>query len=365
MGQGEGVLIDGPGSQTSSTRALSRWGDYSDMSVDPVDDCTFWFTSEYLPANGIFNWRTRIGTFKLAGCGSPDFAVAASPPSQTVSAGSPTTYNVTVTPSGGFTGSVTLSATGLPAGATASFSPNPTTGTSTLTVNTASTTPTGSFPLTITGTSGALAHSTTVTLVVSKPDFSLSATPASRTVTRGDSTTYSVSVTPLAGFTGSVTLSTSGLPAGAAASFNPNPTTGTSTMTVTTASTTPAGSYPVTITGTSGSLTHTASVQLVVQAAAPDFTLSASPTSRTVARGTTTTYAITVNPLNGFNGSVSLSVSGRPSRTTVSFSPNPTTSTSTFSIRARSGATPGTYALTIIGTSGAISRTVTVTLVIQ
>ena len=365
MGQGEGVLIDGAGSQTSSTRALARWGDYSDMSVDPTDDCTFWFTSEYIPANGIFNWRTRIGNFKLAGCGTPDFSVAASPTSQTVSPGSPTTYGVTVTPTGGFGGSVSLSATGFPAGADATFSPNPTTGTSTMSVTTSGSTPTGSYPITITGTSGALAHNTTVTLVVSQPDFSLSATPASSTVTEGASTSYSVKVTPQAGFTGTVSLDSSGLPSGAAASFSPNPATGTSAMTVTTSASTPAGSYPVTITGTSGGLTHTASVQLVVQAPAPDFTLSASPTSRTVTRGTSTTYAITVNKVNGFSGSVSLSVTGRPSRSTASFSPNPTTSSSTLTLGTRGSTTRGTYTLTITGTSGVTSRTVKVTLVVQ
>ncbi|NUR75368.1 MAG: hypothetical protein HOQ28_03650 [Thermoleophilia bacterium] len=364
MGQGEGVLIDGAGSQTSNVRALSRWGDYSDMSVDPTDDCTFWFTSEYIPANGIFNWRTRIGNFKLAGCGTPDFSVAASPSSQTVSPGSPTTYNLTVTPTGGFTGSVSLSATGLPAGAAASFSPNPTTGTSTMTVTTSATTPVGSYPVTITGTSGTLAHNATVTLVVSNPDFSLSATPASGTVTQGASTTYTVSVTPAAGFTGSVTLDAAGLPAGAAASFSPNPTADTSTMTVTTSATTPAGSYPVTITGTSGTLTHTTSVQLVVQAPAPDFSLSATPTSRTIARGGTATYSIAVNPVNGFMGSVSLSTT-RPNRSTATFSPNPTTSTSTLTIATRSNVGRGTYLLTVTGTSGALSRTVKVTLVIQ
>src|SRR5262249_27323093 len=160
----------------------------------------------------IFNWRTRVGTFKLAGCGTPDFGVAASPTSQTVSPGSPTTYNITVTPSGGFSGSGSLSASGLPAGAAASCPPNPTTRASTMSVSTSASTPTGTYPVTITGTSGTLAHNTTVTLVVSQPDFSLSATPASQTVTPGASTTYTVAVTPAAGFTGAVTLSSTGLP---------------------------------------------------------------------------------------------------------------------------------------------------------
>jgi hypothetical protein len=63
MAQGENSFINGSGSETAG---LSRWGDYSMMSVDPADDRTFWFTSEYLSANGTFNWRTRIGSFKFS-----------------------------------------------------------------------------------------------------------------------------------------------------------------------------------------------------------------------------------------------------------------------------------------------------------
>ena len=61
----ENTIIVGTGVQTGG---LSRWGDYSSMTVDPVDNCTFWFTSEYLKANGSFNWNTRIASVKLAGC---------------------------------------------------------------------------------------------------------------------------------------------------------------------------------------------------------------------------------------------------------------------------------------------------------
>ncbi|HEX3571235.1 MAG TPA: hypothetical protein VHU44_10475 [Acidobacteriaceae bacterium] len=61
----EQVLFTGHGAQQ---RSLNRWGDYSAMTVDPVDDCTFWYTNEYLAANGTFNWHTRIASFKLNGC---------------------------------------------------------------------------------------------------------------------------------------------------------------------------------------------------------------------------------------------------------------------------------------------------------
>jgi len=79
MPQGEGTILNGPGSQTAN---LSRWGDYSMMAVDPSDDCTFWYTTEYLPANGTFNWKTRIGSFKFPNCGAVatnDFSISASP----------------------------------------------------------------------------------------------------------------------------------------------------------------------------------------------------------------------------------------------------------------------------------------------
>jgi len=62
---GESIIIAGTGSQLSN---LSRWGDYTHMSVDPVDDCTFWYTGQYLKANGTFNWSTRIASFKITGC---------------------------------------------------------------------------------------------------------------------------------------------------------------------------------------------------------------------------------------------------------------------------------------------------------
>jgi hypothetical protein len=97
------------------------------------------------------------------------------------------------------------------------------------------------------------------------PDFSLTASPTSRTVVRGQSTTYSVAISPSGGFADPVSLAASGLPAGASASFSPNPATSSSTMSVTTARTTQQGSYTVRITGTSGSLTHTASVTLQVK----------------------------------------------------------------------------------------------------
>ena len=66
LGQGEATLLSGGGSQTLTG---NRWGDYSDMTVDPSDDCTFWYTQEYYPPGvNQFDWKTRIGSFRMPSC---------------------------------------------------------------------------------------------------------------------------------------------------------------------------------------------------------------------------------------------------------------------------------------------------------
>lgn len=203
---------------------------------------------------------------------SADFSLSASPASQTVAAGGSTSYTTTVTASGGFSGAVALSVSGLPTGASGSFSPDPTSSSSTLTVTTSGTTAAGTYPLTITGTSGSLTHTTQVTLVVSastNPDFSLSASPASQSVTQNGSVSYSVTITPSNGFTGQVTLSVSGL-ASAKYSWSPSqtPTISTSwtgTLTVSTTTSTKTGTATLTITATSSGLSHSTTVTLLVK----------------------------------------------------------------------------------------------------
>jgi subtilisin family serine protease len=98
-------------------------------------------------------------------------------------------------------------------------------------------------------------------------DFGLVATPATQTTSTGASTSYDVNVTRTGGFTGPVSLTVSGLPAGTSASFNPQSVTapGASLMTVTSTPSAPSGNFPLTITGTSGSLSHTAAVTLIIQ----------------------------------------------------------------------------------------------------
>jgi hypothetical protein len=203
----------------------------------------------------------------LIAAAQPGFSIGAAPASQSVVAGASADYSVTVTRTGGFTDPVTLSVAGVPAGATASFTPNPA-DSSTLTLTTSSATAAGTYPLTITGTTTGTTRSTGATLVVTAPpppDFSLGATPASQSIVRGGAASYTVTVSPSAGFTGTVTLAVTGLPAGAASTFSPNPTATTSTLTVRTTSTTKTGTYTLSISGTAGALAHTTAVTLQVR----------------------------------------------------------------------------------------------------
>lgn len=109
------------------------------------------------------------------------------------------------------------------------------------------------------------------------PSFTLTANPSSLTVAQGNSGTSTITVVPAGGFSGSVTLSASGLPSGVTAGFNPNPTTTTSTLTLTASATAATGTSTVTIGGVSGSLSATTTLQLTVTPAGgtPVVTLSA------------------------------------------------------------------------------------------
>jgi hypothetical protein len=273
----DNTLASGTGSQLA---ALSRWGDYSTMAIDPVDDCTFWYTSEYLQVDGTFNWSTRVGSFKFSSCGTtppaePTFALAATPAGRTVTQGQSTTFGVTVTPLNGYTGSGSFSVSGLPTGATGSFDPagfGSGGNASTLTVTTASTTPTGSFPITITAadSTGTPVQATIVTLTVSPaatPDFSISASPGNRVIKRGKSGSYTVTVSPAGGFAETVAFSLTGLPANTSFTFAPASVVGGGVSTLTVATTnpsTPKGTFTLVITGTSPSKTRSTTVTLKV-----------------------------------------------------------------------------------------------------
>src|SRR5207249_407665 len=297
---------------------------------------------------------------------SPDFTLSALPVSQTVAPGGATSYSVTISPTGGFSGQVTLSVSGLPGGDNGSVAPNPASAASPLSVTTSASTPTGTYTLTITEVRGTPTRRSSDPLVVNpSPDFTLSALPASQTVTPGGATSYNVTISPTGGFSGQVTLSVSGLPKIGRATCRPSVASAASALSVTTSASTPTGTYTLTITGVSGILTHTTTVTLVLSLP-PDFTLSASPASQAVIQGGATSYNVTISPTGGFSGQVTLSVSGLPSGGgNGTFSPNPASASSTLSVTTSASTPTGTYTLTITGVSGSLTHTTTVALVVN
>lgn len=275
----EGSLLEGPGSQTSG---LSRWGDYSDIRIDPLDDCTFWYVNQYLPSNGTFNWTTFVGSFKFPNCGAPpvpDYTVSANPGSLTAVQGGPQQDStISVTSINGFNSAVGLAVTGCPNGATCSLDSSSLTPSANGTVNTTlrvtattSVSP-GTYTLTITGTaSGAGPHSATVSLTVTAPtpDFT-SSVPTSITITRGNTGTFNLTAKSTGTTTTNVSLSATGNPPRTSISFSPTPVPatssgGTSIVTITTNRKAPAGTYIVTVTGTNGAFTHTTTFSLTLR----------------------------------------------------------------------------------------------------
>jgi uncharacterized membrane protein len=142
--------------------------------------------------------------------------------------------------------------------------------------------------------------------------------------------------------------------------------TGTARLTVTTAASIPAGAYPLTVTGTSGPLRRSAGVTLVVPAA-PDFALTATPATATVAAGSAAAYTVGVTARNGFAGVVSFALSGLPAGVgSGAFTPATVTAagTSRLTVTTPRTAPPGTYTLTVTGTSGGIARSAAVALTV-
>jgi PKD repeat protein len=226
----------------------------------------------------------------------------------------------------------------------------------------------GSYTATFKVTDNGGLASAIQTRTMTVADFSLSATTSSGTVAAGGSAAYTATVTPSSGFTGPVTFSATGLPSGATASFSPTSVvgSGSTAVTVATSASTPAGTYPLTIRGTSAGVTHTAGVTLVVTQVG-DFTVSVTPTSRTVQNGNDATYTVTIIPVSGFNSTVSLSTGVLPKFVGASFSPSSISpsGTSVLTVSTKKQTKNGTSVITVTGTSGTLVHTFNITLVVQ
>jgi hypothetical protein len=205
------------------------------------------------------------------------------------------------------------------------------------------------------------------------PNFALTASPTTVSVAQGGTKTTTVSTTVSGGFNSAVSLSATGLPAGVTASFSPTsiaaPGSGSSTLTFSASSTATIGTSTVTINASGGGVSHSTTVSLTVSSTAtPDFTLSASPASVSVAAGGSGTSLISTTVSGGFNSSVSLSASGLPAGVTAAFNPTsiaaPGSGSSTLTFSANSTATVGTSTITVNASGGGISHSTTISLTV-
>jgi hypothetical protein len=203
------------------------------------------------------------------------------------------------------------------------------------------------------------------------PDYSISATPTTIAVVPGGAgQQLTVSLSAINGMTGMVTVTISGLPSGVVA--QPGTLTlapGTmQSVTVTAAATAVAGAATLTLTGTSGMLSHASTVMLTVSAPPPDYTLALSPTSLNVTGGAAASQVnITANAVNGFNGTVMVAISGLPAATTAvpaTLSLTPGTSQNVMLTTALA-APGGTSTVTFTGTSGSLTRSVSLALTVM
>src|SRR5205807_1669035 len=196
-----------------------------------------------------------------------------SPATLTATAGSSnSSFAVSISSLNGFSGAVSVALSGLPTGVTTSPT-SPFTlaagSSQTVTLSIPTTAPAGSYTVTASGTSGALTHTAPLSLTINPaPDFSISISPATLTATAGSSnSSFAVSITGQNGFSGSVTVTLSGLPAGVTTSPS-SPFTvaagSSQTVAVSVTSTTLAGDFNVMASGTSGSLTHSEQLLLTI-----------------------------------------------------------------------------------------------------
>jgi len=212
------------------------------------------------------------------------------------------------------------------------------------------------------------------------PDFSIGIAPPSSATYPGSLATFTVRLTSLSGFAGSVNLTAVQTVTGINPLLNPNSVSlltgnATSTLTLSVGSTAPMGTYTINMTGSSGKLSHIAQLFLVVTPAPPpDFTISANPSAITLNRGTSATSSLTLTSLSGFSGNIMISTTVSPvvgNGPTVSLNPTSVTvppggMVNSLLTVSTSGTTPRQgYTVFVIGTSGGLSHSTQISLTVQ
>ena len=214
------------------------------------------------------------------------------------------------------------------------------------------------------------------------PDFTLGTNPVSVTAPQGSLSAFTVSLASLNSFAGSVNLNYSLSPSITNVTMALNPSSvslltgsGASTMTVSVPASTPLNTYTIIIDGTSGRLNHNVtSILRVVPPLASDFSISDAPSSMNVTRGSATSSTVTLTSIGGFAGTVNLSISISPSSgssPTLTLNPNRVTllsggtANAVLTISTTGTTSRGVYSIVVLGVSGTLANSVSITLTVQ
>ncbi len=339
---------------TATPTAGSVFDGWSNECSGMIPTCTIDFSTGTLRAafsSGSFTLQPQMGNYGVV-------------------AGSSAQFTVSNTLSGGFNAPITMSSNSSVSGLTASFSPNPIpapgSGSYTITIYATTAVPGGSQPITFTGSGGGYGASVTWNPVIT--NFTISASPASVSVSPGSNGTSTITVNSPGSPLGTpITLSATGQPSGVTVGFNPTQTypgnTTNSTMTMTVASGAAPGTYPITVTGTSnGSLTHSTTVTLTVTGSG-SFTLQPQMGNYGVVAGSSAQFTVSNTLSGGFNAPITMSANSSVSGLTASFSPNPIpapgSGSYTITIYATTAVPGGSQPITFTGIGGGHTATVT------
>jgi hypothetical protein len=304
-----------------------------------------------------------ITTINLTVTAASGFALIASPASLSLAPGASGASNIEVSDQGAFNGAVTFSIQGLPAGVTARFGSASSTHATTLAFSVGSGATSGTSAVTVVGTAGALTSQTTIQLAIVAPQsFTLSASPASLSIMLGASGSSAISINPENGFSGAVTFTAAGLPAGVTAAFS-SAASDHATVTFSASGTASTGSTLVTIIGASGGLAARTTIALTI-ARPQAFTLSASPATVSIAQGSSGSSTLTLITENELSGTVTVGISGLPSGVTGSFSTGGNPASCVLTLNVTDAAVVGESKITVTGKYGTSNGTVTIALTV-
>lgn len=301
--------------------------------------------------------------------------IALNPTSGSVAQGGSAVVAATLTRSGGFTGTVQFGVTGNPTGVTGAVSNEVTTGlvtTATITVDVAATVAPGVYPMVVSGSGSGVTTATanfTLTVTAAPASYTMSLSAAALSIEVGASTPTTTVNLVRTNFTGNVTLSVEGLPAGVTFAFVPNPATANSSvLTLAVGAAVALGVSNLTVRGVATGLTdRTAALTLTVIAAgpAPSYTLTLTQAALTIVQGASTpTTTVNVNRTN-FTGDVQLSVTGLPAGVSAAFVPNPATGTSSvLTLTVGAAVAAQVYNLTVNGTASVGNQSTPLTLTV-